>query len=102
MTITRMPTRTAAYLVANALHHLWSSTQDPALPGCCPECCGPCSALRNLLHAGQLDDLYGEYLAIGDGESQLWDPAARQVRRDWPIPAWSMDLGCRVEHEVGP
>lgn len=102
MSLTCLSTTTVAYLVANALHHLWSSTQDPVLPGCCPVCCGPCSALRDLLGLGRLDDLYGEYLAIGDGESQLWDPVARQVRRDWLIPAWSVDLGCRAEHGVQP
>jgi hypothetical protein len=100
VTVTVMPTETAAFLVAGHLHHLWAQTEDPDWRGCCPECCGPCSALRSLFHRGHLDDLYAAYLALGSGTSELWDPRARRIRRDWLIPAWSVELGCHGEREV--
>jgi hypothetical protein len=93
-----MPIKVAAFLVAGSLHDLWWQSKDEDLRGCCPECCGPCSALRWLFHHDQLDDLYGAYVGIVGGEHEVWDAAARQVRRDWLIPAWSVRLSCHDEH----
>jgi hypothetical protein len=94
MTVTHMPTQTAAFLAAGCFQHLWDQVQDEQSQGCCPECCAPCSGLRALFELGQLDDLYAAYVEIVGGEHGIWDAAAGRVRRDWLIPAWSVVLGC--------
>lgn len=102
MTATTMPILTAARLVAGHVNILWSqwaNETDPEFKGCCPECCGPCNALRDLLEAGQLDELYGAWLAQDESRSFAWDFANRQVGRDWLAAAWSGDRGCRDQHE---
>ncbi len=98
--------RRIAMLLVHALSHLWSASQeaapDDATPeqladhqGCCPQCCGPCGTIRELLDAGELD-----IWARGDWDlvhTAAWfDPDQRIVRRDWLTAAWANadDLGC--------
>lgn len=90
MTTTTMPTLTAAFLVAGHVDNLWQQwANDKDVPGCCPECCGPCAGLKDLLDRGQLDELYGAYMAHTGGESETWDAEKRQVGRTWLAEAWS-------------
>lgn len=90
-----MPTLTAARLVAGHVDNLWSQwANDDEVPGCCPLCCGPCAALKDLLDRGQLDELYGVYVDQGFGEMDTWDAERRQVGRDWLRKAWSADATC--------
>jgi hypothetical protein len=95
-----MPTLTAARLVAGHVDRLWDAwANDGDMPGCCPECCGPCAALKDLYDRGELDGLYGAYVDQGFGEMDTWDAEKRQVGRGWLLEAWSVDLGCG--HEIG-
>jgi len=95
MTTTTMPTLAAAFLVAGHVGDLWSQwAHDKETPGCCPTCCGPCAALKDLLDRGQLDDLYGVYVDHVGGGHEPWDADKGQVGRDWLTQAWSVDLGC--------
>lgn len=96
---TTLPTLTAARLVAGHVNMLWQHwANDPEMPGCCPHCCGPCAALKDLYDRGQLDTLYGAYQDSVGGDNEVWDPVLRQVRRGWLLQAWSFDLGCRSDH----
>ena len=91
-----MPTLVAARLVAghvDLLWQAWANGPDDAR-GCCPVCCGPCSALKDLLDAGLLDELYGTYVDQGFGEMETWDAEKRQVGRKWLLEAWAVDMGC--------
>lgn len=93
--LTAMPTLVAARLVAGHVNLLWQQwANDEEHPGCCPTCCGPCSALYDLRELGLLDELYGAYADHVGGEMETWDPVARQVRRAWLDEAWGVDLGC--------
>ena len=85
--------QTAARLAAHALNQLWDADQDdedPEVSGCCPECCGPCVALRQLLDAGQLDDVVRPYVEATGGDWSWW--VNNQVDRDWLTRAWRMTL----------
>jgi hypothetical protein len=93
--IAAMPTLTAAFLVTGHVNNLWSQwANDKEAPGCCPECCAPCGALKDLLDRGQLDELYGAYMDHCGTDSDTWDVDKRQVGREWLLEAWSVDLGC--------
>lgn len=92
---TTMPTHVAALLVAGHVNNLWHQwANDKDVPGCCPRCCGPCAALKELFDTGQLDDLYGAYMDRVGGESDTWDPERRTVGRAWLLKAWSVELTC--------
>lgn len=97
-----VPRDAAAYLVAAAVHQLWNATEDTDLGGCCPYCCGPCHALRTLDATGQLDQLYGAYLAIVGGDDEVWDADNQRIDREWLTRAWSVDLGCHGGPEMAP
>jgi hypothetical protein len=73
------------WLVASALHGLWSKTEDEDLGGCCWHHCGPCGALKTLLDAGHLDDLVPR--VERHGGNAIWDEAREQVWRGWLVPA---------------
>lgn len=98
--MTTMPTLTAALLVDGALSHLWYLTQDEAPAGCCPHCCSNCKGLKDLLDRGQLDTLYGVFVDRRGGDGHYWDAELRQVDRAWLLGAWSVDLGCREDHDA--
>lgn len=103
MTETTMPTHVAAWLVAGHVDNLWQQwANDEEVPGCCPQCCGPCAGLKELLDLGLLDELYGAYVDQFGGYMLTWDAAKRQVGRDWLLAAWSVDRGCHDQHEVRP
>lgn len=72
-----------AMLAQSALDILWLAERDE---GCCPECCGPCFALRTLLNAGQLDELLATDPAT---EGMLWWVKGR-VDREWLTRAWRL------------
>lgn len=98
---TTMPTRVAAWLVAGHVNNLWSQwANDKDMPGCCPECCGPCAGLKELFELGQLDALYGAYLDMTGGESDTWDAEKQQVGREWLLEAWSVRMGCHDEDDA--
>lgn len=73
--------QTAAWLIVHALNILFL---DNSREGCCPECCGACAAIKQLLDAGQLDDAI-----ITEGERHSWWTDGR-VDRDWLRRAWRM------------
>lgn len=85
-----MPARVAMFLTAGHLDHLHAADQDE---GCCPVCCGPCSALKALLDAGQLDSIVRDYAA---GGWDCWDTQAGQVDRRWLARAWRQTC-CHTE-----
>lgn len=93
MTDVTLPARVAELLIADALGALWGADETT---GCCPACCGPCSALKELLDAGRLDDLVREY----GRDCFWWDEANDRVDREWLTGAWRMtacheeDPGC--------
>lgn len=92
-----LPTLAAARLVAGHVDILWQQTQngDEDFRGCCPQCCAPCAALKELLATGQLDFLYGEYLASTGGfDTETYDAPMGQVGREWLLKAWSVDRVC--------
>lgn len=93
-TTTTMSTLTAARLVAGHVDILWDQWANGDEGGCCPWCCAPCAALKDLLATGQLDELYGTYVDQGFGEMDTWDAERRQVERTWLTEAWSANLGC--------
>lgn len=94
MDTTVLPTDAAAGLVAGHVDQLWQQwANDTEMPGCCPVCCAPCHALKQLLELGLLDELYGVYADHVGGELSTWDPKQRMVRRDWLEQAWSVDRG---------
>lgn len=81
-----MLAETAAFLVAGHLADLYMADQDE---GCCPECCAPCAALKQLLDAGQLDDIARPYYEAGGGQgSDIWVDG--QVDRELLKRAWRM------------
>jgi hypothetical protein len=90
-----LPRQVAGRLVAGHVNILWQH----AASGCCPVCCAPCKALKELLDAGQLDDLYGAWVGDDRSGSDIWDPEKRQIRRDWLLNAWNVDLGCHDRDE---
>ncbi len=63
--------------------------------GCCPECCAPCAALKELLDAGTLDQWT---LAWPDTlhSNAWWDDSRQRVDRDWLARNWANadNLGC--------
>ena len=69
-----------AGLARFALDQLWQAEDE----GCCPTCCDPCGALRDLLDAGVLDRL----LAVSSGAtgSSWWVDG--KVDRAWLARAW--------------
>lgn len=85
-----------ADLVAGHVDRLWMQvTGDPEVPGCCPECCAPCNALRQLQADGMLDYLYGIYMKnSGGGESETWDDERGRLEPSWFDKAWTVDMGC--------
>lgn len=98
MSTTAIPTRVAAFLVAGHIHQLWYQSQDEDHPGCCPVCCGPCWALRQMLDTGQLDALFRAYIEETGAGDSTWDEAVGRIDRVWLERAWSVDLGCREFH----
>lgn len=82
--VVTMPARVALLLVAGHLNHLHSADQED---GCCPVCCGCCWALKELLDAGQLDDLVRDYATDG---WDCWDVDAGRVDRAWLERAWRL------------
>lgn len=93
-----MPLSVAADLVAGHVDTLWNQVvNDEDMHGCCPRCCAPCHALRELLKLGQLDFLYGQYMQVSGGESSVWDTGKQQIDRSWFAGAWRNDLGCHEE-----
>jgi hypothetical protein len=91
----------AAFLVGGHLVHLWAAVQDE-IGGCCNDCCGSCWALKQLLDSGELDDLYRVYVNLtgGPDNDSIWDTANDQVDRGLLTQAWSVDLGCREDHDT--
>ncbi len=78
-----------AMLVDYALVKIWDfDVNDPEKPKCCPDCCGPCNAIRTLLDAGQLDDIVRERMA---GNSLIWDDKRDQVDRALLDRVWRME-----------
>jgi hypothetical protein len=93
-----------ADLVAGHLHTLWQQTiadgpEDER--GCCPDCCAPCHALRELHRRGRLDGLYRYYMDISDGKraSALWDQERNQLDRAWFDKAWGR-MDCGMSHDT--
>lgn len=76
----------AQWLVAGALNLLYPEDPDDGV--CCPVCCGPCAALKQLLDAGQLDDIARGY---AEGGWDWWDETADQVNRARLMRAWRLD-----------
>jgi hypothetical protein len=77
----------AGWLVAGHLNQLYSADQDL---GCCPVCCGPCSALKALAESGQLEECLGDTAAGCD----YWVDG--RVDRSFLTRAWRMT--CCHEH----
>lgn len=73
----------AERLAGAHLDVLWYADGDG---GCCPKCCNPCSALRRLLDAGQLDDIVRDYAPGSD----WWNASAGRIDRAWLAVAWRM------------
>jgi hypothetical protein len=71
-------------LVAAALNDL--AQADAEDDGCCPVCCGPCSALHELALTGQLDLIVRD---IAPGY-EWWDATVGWVNRGWLDSAWRM------------
>lgn len=90
-----MPLSVTARLVAGHVNILWNQWANEDLAGCCPKCCAPCSALKELLDLGLLDRLYGVYVEETDAkDSAVWDDAMHEIGRGWLLSAWSADLDC--------
>src|ERR1700710_1764270 len=89
-TTVTMDARTAAWLVCATLgEHVWDGDCDEDDEGCCPECCAPCGAIRQLRDAGQLDDiLRGTDFASG---WSYWDDELDQVDRVMLDRVWRME-----------
>lgn len=83
-----------AWLVGGAMGTLFSQVQDRFFGGCCPVCCGPCSALKTMLDSGDLDRLFAHYLMLAQSRSVMWDAENGRVDREFLADAWSVDLGC--------
>ncbi len=66
--------------------------------GCCPQCCGPCVALKELHDAGQLDQWVLGWPDLLHAAS-WWDDHRQRVDRDWLHRSWANadELAC---HEV--
>lgn len=78
-----MDAQVAAFLIAGALDDLWYADQEE---GCCPQCCAPCAALKQLLDAGRLDDLVRPYEEQFSSETWL----NGEVDRNFLARAWRM------------
>jgi hypothetical protein len=91
MNTVTLDAETAALLVAGHLDILHGKEQDV---GCCPRCCGPCSALKRLLDEGQLDQIVWAYGV--QRRVEWWDEKAARVDRDWLASAWRM-TACHEE-----
>jgi len=88
-----------SFLVANNLVQLWETYpyvpgDDDLTPpdpedrwGCCPICCGPCSALKRMLDDGVLDWIAAVY--ENKLSSYFWDKGNQMIRRDWLELAWA-------------
>lgn len=81
MKMITIPGVPAARLAEAALDDLAVMAVDE---GCCPSCCGSCSALKGLLDAGALDDLVR--VSPGTAGSAWWADA--QVDRAFLTRAW--------------
>jgi hypothetical protein len=89
-----IPKEAAVLLVAGAVNELWSQWANDDPPGCCPRCCPPCHGLLLLDATGQLDNLYGAYVARAGGADEAWDPVHQRIDRAWLTQVWSVDRGC--------
>jgi hypothetical protein len=89
-----VPAQTAAYLVAGHLDFLYV---DDQAEGCCPECCAPCRALKQLLDAGQLDNLARPYYEGEGRDSEVWLDG--RVDREFLNRAWRM-TNCHDEIQI--
>jgi hypothetical protein len=84
--------RRIAMITQFAVDQLWYRSPD-CLPdderyqGCCPSCCGPCSVLKELLDAGQLDAWLLARRDLLAGTS-WWDDKNERVDRDWLARSW--------------
>lgn len=95
-----MKHRVMQYLLAGHLDHVWSAYnlpdpeepddsdwgQDALFEGCCPLCCGPCWALKQLVTDGTLELLLGDIVK----SSFYWDAERQEVSRAWLNDAWKM------------
>ena len=82
-----MDRMTAAMFVANALSVHFAGYEDD--DGCCPECCAPCKAVRDLVNSDQLDDiLRGTQFGAG---WDYWDDENDQVNRALLGRTWRME-----------
>lgn len=74
-----------ATLVCYALDQLWVQGEDD---GCCPQCCAPCSVLKELQDSGLLNAL------VRQAPEHLWLNAAwwinLMVDPEWLSAAWRM------------
>ena len=72
------------WLTIHALvSHIYADEQDE---GCCPECCGPCTAVAALMMTGRLDDIVRPH---ADGYD-WWDVDNDRVDRERLYRAWRM------------
>jgi hypothetical protein len=75
--------RIGAALVAHAINCIDDD-------GCCPDCCAPCGALRDLDATGRLDDAVRPYAEQGC-DLDWW--AGGAVDRQWLHARWR-PVGC--------
>lgn len=77
--------RAFAALARSALDVLYQVDQEG---GCCPLCCAPCRALRDLRFRGRLNDI----LAVDPGSlgSAWWDETAGGVDDEFLCRAWRL------------
>jgi len=80
---------TVAMLADHALTQVWEIDQHPDGDGCCPQCCAPCAALKQLLDAGLLDDLLRPRMQPC-GSDERWDYTADRVDRAILARVWRM------------
>lgn len=89
--------RLAAYamLAEFALDVLWQSVGDVHFPGCCPECCAACKALRYLDDEGILDAVLENWSEYDDGTKRIKNSTVDlkynddgKIDREWVYAAW--------------
>lgn len=80
---------------------LIANINDHAMEGCCPDCCAPCSVIRDLLNEpGELDYFLRFGVEEIGGGWTWWNDETGTVDADWLRSRWSCQSKPPCEDET--